>query len=163
MDNKLQVRINILKETDYSEEQALILLGQFDDFVLRQYLYGRRWYVRLYRKVQHVLWPLLPTWYKCYVNRVEYRRWGVQGKRVELEVNEDGHIVPPEPGSYGKDASGEWWCTCPNDAHLTGRLGKHTVVENEDGTITVSPSILVEHWSGVSWHGYLENGVWREV
>lgn len=33
----------------------------------------------------------------------------------------------------------------------------------EDGTITVSPSILISHWEGRSWHGYLERGVWREV
>jgi hypothetical protein len=39
----------------------------------------------------------------------------------------------------------------------------HTIVEHEDGTITVSPSILVTGSHGKQWHGYLERGVWREV
>jgi hypothetical protein len=45
-----------------------------------------------------------------------------------------------------------------------GRLGAHDVVEHEDGTVTVSPSIqstVAVH--GYDWHGYLESGVWREV
>ncbi len=43
-----------------------------------------------------------------------------------------------------------------------GALSKHTVVENSDGTITVSPSILMEGHLGKK-HGYLENGIWREA
>lgn len=92
-------------------------------------------------------------------------------------------------GSYWKDRDGTWSVFTPN-----GRLGsiaKHTVIEHEDGTITVSPSILVYPteaptrtdeerramqrqygWtdeetgfaldSRPGWHGWLERGVWRE-
>jgi hypothetical protein len=39
------------------------------------------------------------------------------------------------------------------------------VVEHEDGTITVSPSILVSTSRDGKplevWHGFLERGVWR--
>lgn len=45
-----------------------------------------------------------------------------------------------------------------------GRCGSHTVTEHDDGTVTVSRSILAtvaEH--GHDWHGFLERGVWREV
>lgn len=45
-----------------------------------------------------------------------------------------------------------------------GNLLNHSVVENKDGTITVSPSILVTgHKNGEATqvHGYLENGNWR--
>lgn len=35
----------------------------------------------------------------------------------------------------------------------------HTYVIEEDGTLTISPSIL----SHTGWHGYLEKGIWRTV
>lgn len=47
-----------------------------------------------------------------------------------------------------------------------GSLSAHEVMEHADGTITVSPSILITGEDGngaIRWHGYLENGVWREV
>lgn len=89
-------------------------------------------------------------------------------------------------GSYGKDSSGTWCVITPNGRY--GSIAKHTVVEHEDGTITVSPSILVHAIPPISyraeertrmvasygedyvrtwergkpeWHGYLERGVWR--
>jgi hypothetical protein len=43
-------------------------------------------------------------------------------------------------------------------------LANHTIINNQNGTITVSPSILVSGGEkDGSWHGYLENDVWREV
>jgi hypothetical protein len=45
---------------------------------------------------------------------------------------------------------------------MIGRLSGHQVVEHEDGTITVSPSILTGRGER-QWHGYLEHGVWRQV
>ena len=48
-----------------------------------------------------------------------------------------------------------------------GSLSKHTVTEHEDGTITVSPSILITMRGPEdvekTWHGFLEKGIWREV
>lgn len=53
-----------------------------------------------------------------------------------------------------------WMVRTPN-GHL-GNLGAHDVVEHEDGTITVSPSILVSNpQQGELFHGYLDRGVWR--
>lgn len=65
-----------------------------------------------------------------------------------------------EPGEYCLTESG-WHGLTPNG--LLSGLRNHKVVEHEDGTITVSPSILTSMGSdGPSWHGYLERGVWRE-
>lgn len=74
----------------------------------------------------------------------------------------DGDYAQAERGSYWRDPrNGLWYCVTPNGR--MGNLGGHTVVEHEDGTITVSPSILVDQPSHRAWHGYLERGVWREV
>ena len=89
-------------------------------------------------------------------------------------------------GGYGKDSSGAWCVVTPNGRY--GSISKHNVVEHEDGTITVSPSILVYAIPGRTyepdervrlveltseedvqrfeagkpeWHGFLERGVWR--
>jgi hypothetical protein len=68
-----------------------------------------------------------------------------------------------EPGEYGKLSDGTWHC-CPPGTDLLGNLSGHQVVEHEDGTITVSPSILITlAYKHQRWHGYLERGVWREV
>jgi hypothetical protein len=74
-----------------------------------------------------------------------------------------------EPGDYGFSfEDGYWVGVTPND--LSANLSRHEVQEHEDGTITVAPSI--ECWArrtkelaraeGAYWHGYLEQGVWRE-
>jgi hypothetical protein len=44
-----------------------------------------------------------------------------------------------------------------------GHLARHTVTEHEDGTITVSPSILMACHDGGQRHGFLERGRWRDV
>lgn len=60
------------------------------------------------------------------------------------------------------DGRRTWMVRTPN-GHM-GNLGKHDVTEHEDGTITVSPSILVSNpQEGELWHGFLERGVWRSV
>lgn len=75
------------------------------------------------------------------------------GKRVE-PVNSILHL---NKGEYGK-SEGIWYCRTPN-GHL-GCLKNHSVQENQDGTITVSPSILVTD-SKEEWHGFLVDGVWK--
>ena len=63
-------------------------------------------------------------------------------------------------GEYGKWHD-TWWASTPNG--LGANLASHEVTEHADGTITVSPSILVtDGAAGHRWHGYLEAGVWRE-
>jgi len=75
-----------------------------------------------------------------------------------------GKVVNLEIGEYGKDDSGVWWARVPALGYPTGMLTDHQVTEHDDGTITVSPSILMEgHKGKPAWHGYLERGVWREV
>lgn len=84
----------------------------------------------------------------------------MQGTRLE-----NGHEVFNGPnGSYGRverDGSPVWYVKTPN-GHV-GDVSRHEVVEHDDGTITVSPSILVSSGARELWHGYLERGVWREV
>lgn len=62
---------------------------------------------------------------------------------------------------YWKDQRGQdlWMLYLPGGG--VGNLSAHEVTEHEDGTITVSPSILVS--SGRKdrrRHGYLKRGVW---
>lgn len=61
-----------------------------------------------------------------------------------------------QAGDYWRDPFGTWMCRPPKGPG--GHLANHDVTEHEDGTITVSPSILT-----AEWHGYLEKGIWREV
>lgn len=56
-----------------------------------------------------------------------------------------------------------WYCAVPMKHGGVASLTNHTVVEHDDGTITVSPSILVPTGQGRQWHGYLERGVWRPL
>jgi hypothetical protein len=81
----------------------------------------------------------------------------MQGKRVYPEY-EKGFIL--KNGEYC-NKNGIWFACTPNG--LLGDLSNHDVVEHPDGTISVSPSILVTgSKEEVQWHGYLERGVWRE-
>lgn len=88
----------------------------------------------------------------------------MQGRRIECPFAAGGGLVAdwPVAGDYWKhpDPACGWQAMTPN-GHMAG-LVKHDVVEHEDGTITVSPSILVSNGSGPLWHGFLERGVWRE-
>jgi hypothetical protein len=91
----------------------------------------------------------------------------MQGQRRNDVIQDaEGWSRPPEavqPGDYWKlvhnDGSVEWYAHVPSGE--TGSLAGHEVTEHEDGTITVSPSILTA--GERVWHGYLERGVWREV
>jgi len=78
----------------------------------------------------------------------------MKGRRVEVPSG------LPEPGDYYLHPTAGWLGMTP-DGQLTGLRG-HQVVEHEDGTITVSPSIMVNQGRPDEWHGYLERGVWRK-
>ena len=76
-----------------------------------------------------------------------------QGRRI--------HDDQFSPGDYGL-VGGVWHARAPR-GHL-GNLANHSVTEHEDGTITVSPSILItDGETRDQWHGFLEHGVWREA
>jgi hypothetical protein len=86
----------------------------------------------------------------------------MQGKRHDFEKED---WIPMDAGDYGR-SEGVWYARPPQSDTFhcgPGSLANHDVVEHEDGTITVSPSILVTGHHGVQWHGYLERGIWREV
>lgn len=89
------------------------------------------------------------------------------GKRVEYVENPN-----LQPGEYCQLPSGDWYGKTPNGESCN--LKAHKVTEHEDGTITVTPSILISVTypdDGVDrgkppgryelWHGFLERGVWR--
>lgn len=74
------------------------------------------------------------------------------------------HPLPIDcrPGDYWFDPTlGYWMIYAPKGG--VGSLANHKVIEHEDGTITVSPSILQNAPHNETWHGYLEKGIWREV
>ena len=82
------------------------------------------------------------------------------GRRKELDEN--GNLNLAE-GEYGKGRDGVWYARAPG-SHM-GNLGGHDVEEHEDGTITVTPSILIRTTKAsgeefVAFHGYLRRGVW---
>ncbi len=79
-------------------------------------------------------------------------------KGSRKEPDENGDLLLAE-GEYGKDKNGIWYAR-PFGCHM-GSLKRHDITEHDDGTITVSPSILVSDGQ-LEWHGYLKKGVWRE-
>ena len=79
----------------------------------------------------------------------------------ETLVNGKGKTIFGE-GDYGfNPKDNNWYALVPGN-HLAN-LVKHNVVEHEDGTITVTPSIKVGIGDGQggsieAWHGYLTKG-----
>lgn len=84
------------------------------------------------------------------------------GRRTASPYDAAGALIgePPLPGDYFFWPTAGWFAIAP-DGQSVG-LGKHSVVEHLDKTITVSPSILVRSETG-TWHGYLERGTWRST
>jgi hypothetical protein len=81
-------------------------------------------------------------------------------KGVRKYPDREGRLSLAE-GEYGKsyERGGEGiWFARPPGSHM-GDLRNHTVVEHEDRTISVTPSILIDD-GRTKWHGYLTNGVW---
>lgn len=76
-----------------------------------------------------------------------------------------------EPGDYWL-SNGTWYAACPVPRDEYGMvclasMANHSCTEHEDGTLTVSPSILVSAPWGPTravkefYHGFLEHGIWR--
>ena len=86
-----------------------------------------------------------------------------KGRRVYAE---EGKNLPLAEGDYGFDLLVGHWVVRPPGRHAGG-IPRHEVVEHEDGTITVSPSIMLydvdETGKMVVWHGYLIKGEWRVI
>lgn len=77
---------------------------------------------------------------------------------VFIEEWELGDYAGPVIGYTGEHPSVFYRLPNGEVGHVSTRV--HKVVEEDDGTVTIDPSILNQP-SG--WHGYLEHGVWREV
>lgn len=81
-------------------------------------------------------------------------------------VGSDGQAI--DTSSHPENLTGGMWGICPPNGSI-GTLAKHTVRENDDGTITVaagdgsSNSIHHDPAGPHDWHGYIDHGVWRHV
>jgi hypothetical protein len=100
----------------------------------------------------------------------------ITGRRLP-DQSESMHTF--EPGDYGlvRSVDGQvgWYCHAPwhhapgdYGPRMQGNLANHEVVEHDDGTITVSPSILINTTWGPErtayrWHGFLQAGVWTTL
>lgn len=88
----------------------------------------------------------------------------LQGIRVtDLNIS----LTEYKPGEYSLRPAGHDYADAPRQLYFRdpagniGRVERHTITEHEDGTISVSPSILVERGAaGNNWHGHLQRGVW---
>lgn len=94
----------------------------------------------------------------------------MKGRRVY--PNENGWLTDElEPGDYGRATnlatqgrpSGWWQVRAPDGSQGSLSPNLHTVVEHDDGSITVTPSIDFSQRRSNGWHGYLERGTWRSV
>ncbi len=97
----------------------------------------------------------------------------IEGVRLDDAQAHYHDGAPPGEAFYGRDDTGTWrvWIRMPESLRTEhgprgwgGILTNHTVMEHEDGTITVTPSILIgPAGDSPGWHGFLEHGVFREV
>lgn len=83
-------------------------------------------------------------------------------------------FVDLDLGEYAK-FDGLWYACAPDpvpndNPHCLDKyyanLSAHDIVEHDDGTITVSPSIKITVSCGdkeLIWHGYLKHGVWERL
>jgi len=109
----------------------------------------------------------------------------MKGRRIDHPNGyPDPNVQPGDYWSVDVEDGEKWWYAClpsflndgPMSHHgvgigISGKpkdRGWHLVVEHEDGTITVSPSILwgkdqMPAYPDTWWHGFLERGEWRSV
>ena len=95
----------------------------------------------------------------------------MKGRRLPDSL--DGTIPALEHGDYVQIVGGTWyderrrqfpdkpiWICCAPNGHMCSLNALHGFTEHEDGTLTVTPSILISDHTGPVWHGYLRNGEW---
>lgn len=70
------------------------------------------------------------------------------GRRVDPE---------PKPGDYGPGQGTNWWAVAPRASQQT-TLPANEVTVHDDGTISAAPN----NWTGTSWRGVLDHGIWIE-
>lgn len=83
-----------------------------------------------------------------------------QGRRIYADAEGNYPYGDIKPGDFFLWRE-MWHGMTPNG--MLCNLRGHEVVEHEDKTITVRPSILTSNGEGaMTWHGFLEHGIWRE-
>jgi len=80
----------------------------------------------------------------------------IKGRRLPDTDDIDNIIGNMEKGDYIK-CKNSWWCVLPNGSFCN--ITTWTITENEDRTITVTPSINNLGENG--WHGFLTNGEFK--
>lgn len=83
----------------------------------------------------------------------------MQGRRLPDSL--DKSCPDLQPGDYAKIEGIGWYCMTPTGE--AGNLARHTVEEHTDGTITVTPSILISRDGQELWHGFPQKGIWKQV
>lgn len=86
-------------------------------------------------------------------------------------LNRDGtaEMVAAEQYLTGGNLTGTVWGYMSPDGNGIGTLMAHTVREHEDGTISIiagdgsSNSVLHKGSRNVTWHGYVDHGVWNSL
>lgn len=81
-------------------------------------------------------------------------RSAVTGRRLP---DGDHGVADAQPGDYWKGSHGMFEARAPSGEF--GLIRTHRVIEHDDRTITVSPSLVFHGADG--WHGWLERGIWR--
>lgn len=93
----------------------------------------------------------------------------MQGTRRDIDETEWTTAKNWDYGKITHSRGWNWYCVVPDrgddDDPMLCMLATHEIVEHEDKSITVSPSILIggQGTTTTPWHGYLERGIWREV
>lgn len=89
----------------------------------------------------------------------------MEGIRLIPSPDEENFLfrIARTPGAYGSPDGKEWFCTTPNG--LFGSLHDYKIVQHEDSTISVIPSIVISQnhdLRGPVWHGFLTRGIWSD-
>ncbi len=77
---------------------------------------------------------------------------------IRVHGKEPHELLPGEYGKWERDGN---WYGVPPGTDLVANLAAHKIEEHEDGTLTVSPSILINGGRKETWHGYLVRGEWK--
>lgn len=87
----------------------------------------------------------------------------MQGRRIEFRPGFPREGLAGDyckvPDGLDPREDGCWYCMDPTGGAGAILPSIHTVEEHPDGSITVSPSLVMPG----GWHGFLRAGVWESV
>lgn len=87
----------------------------------------------------------------------------MQGRRIDWRPGfpgdwaQPGDYMPVQDGVHPKHPVDVWYVMAPDGGVGALVPSTHTMTEAPDGTLTVSPSIIMPN----GWHGWLNAGVWH--